>query len=1510
MFCPNPNSKEFKDLVEKVGEDEAYHLWDRFEGEVPKSVIEAPGTVTLSKTESTALDTALTNILKELNVNVRNVDMITDANGKKLDAVAKASALKRVIEVVEGKKDATTLPEEAAHIILEMMDPDSHVFKSMFDKVIQYPVFNEVVQEYGETYQYDDTMLRKEAIAKILTREIMQLHAERSTANSQQSNYIVRWWNLVMSYLKKKINSIDTSKLDNAIKEHTPFKETAQALLDKNLNMFASPVFSDNAFYQLSNTKSLPVTEIQKTIMESIAANAKGMQIMGDNNDRAYYKDGKKLGESVTTRRDKKFKDRFKNSIQTKEGLKRKTESAKIGNLIHKDIDNIVKRLLVKDASVQRVVETDPVTYANLEAFVRKFGNTFPKGTVFISEQMIYHKTRNMPGTVDLIAISPTGEVSIFDWKTMDFTAEEVKEYKEPKYYKTEQYDWQISQYRETLSQPEYGITKFDKLRYVPIRRTYKYDRQTGERTYKGIEVGDPELKSDAKSYLNPVPVAGEKTGVEPIDKLIDELKALFDDLKKKGSTMSQAEKQKKQARSTALRKAMLGLQLKKSFEGYIENAYVEFATVDAMLKENQKTPLTESQLMDMKESLRIYTDISKKLAALKLKDKINEKEETRLKTVQAKAEEKVAMLEEILKERFIAAAKEAGVTDYTLNALQEKGYKPVGMMTRIFTSLSRIDHPLFRTLWNLVNKANIATRKATEDLAKETAEKVENYKKWASANGYSGSNMFEPMINRKTGKMISKFSPEFYKERNSRILKGDWQWIKNNVTVDEAGLKKYLEEQRNFIRTHTFSSDKTRNTRIKETKLKELETNFNVFEHNEAWLNPKGFFTRFTKPLDKWHSKEYQYLKANKPAFEFYEFFTGKMREFSQFLPLHKGDDWTNPDRFIPSIEKDLVENVTSNGGGSTVKGLGSNFIELFEYKASEDPMFGQVNEITGEKEMVVPVYYTSEIDPSRKSYDLGRVLLLFGKMAYNYKNMSEIEGTVRNLRQTLADSKESLVDGSGKIFKNPLSDKVVTKVIAADTLTSFNDFINYYVYGIKQKDNWGYFTKTKKVVNEETGEVEEVEMKGSWNKVAGAALRAFSAKALGLNLISAGANAFGGLSNTVIMSAGKQFFTKRQWAKSMAMATAGNFNPKTRMLMAYLNMTGEKDLAALGDDVSINNILRKPSYDNIFFLQSGTDTLIHNISALSLMQNFGVDKDGKVKRLDKLPEGSKSIMDMLEVKDGKFNITEVLSSEEFYKLRAKSQAIGEKMIGMSTRDNVSGFRMTMMGQALMQFRGWIPRTVGARFGETRYDAELEVVEEGRYWSLFRQLTLKRILPLTGELISGLTTGEFGQNTRDVVHLKYVKYLEENPTVDPNEVTEEMFYEMHVANVRSTMMEIALITAFMFLAMSLKAGWDDDDDMDKRTRNYATKMLNRTMDELLFYVNPDSLIAITKGALPVFGLLSDIKSFFSELVGQSVGFLTDDEEKMEKNKPGWRFARLLPGGSTMWMWFGDKQDR
>jgi hypothetical protein len=343
--------------------------------------------------------------------------------------------------------------------------------------------------------------------------------------------------------------------------------------------------------------------------------------------------------------------------------------------------------------------------------------------------------------------------------------------------------------------------------------------------------------------------------------------------------------------------------------------------------------------------------------------------------------------------------------------------------------------------------------------------------------------------------------------------------------------------------------------------------------------------------------------------------------------------------------------------------------------------------------------------------------------------------------------------------------------------------------------------------------------------------------------------------------------------------------------------------------DSLSVNSTTRQANLEKAFFLYEYGDNALFKTVSVAFIQNHGVDENGKIVALKKLPEGSKSIREMLVIReDGTSNITDIIKSEEeFRKMRNKIQAIGEKITGMSTRDNMSGWRLSVAGQSLMQFRGWIPRTLAARFQGARYDSELELVEKGRYISLFQEIVHRRILPITKQLLGAATAGQFAANTEDYIDTLYNKFMEENPHLSREEVTREMFYETHVANVKAGLMEVALYTTFILLIGGLKEGWDDDDD-DKRFKSETMKTLNRFSDEIGFYLNPNSFQAITKGAVPAVGLFTDIGNFFKEIFGEAKGQILDDEVAIHNNKPLWRFARtFIPGGSTMWNWFGDK---
>lgn len=1507
MICPNINSREWQTLTSKVPESVAYYLWDKYQGDVPASAItQEEGKVDFGPMNEAAskLDNTLRQTLANLGISYKAVEAVKDPRGQVMTAVARADMFNKVVEVVEGRADATTLPEETSHFFVEALDKNGHVYKGMYDNITKFPEYSEVVEEYGALSDYTEEDLRKEAMAKVLAKEIIN-QSQESTLEPKLQKMLSSWWNMVMSKLKQMFSRYDAAKMNNAMEEFAPYRDLANKILNQDLSEFSSPINSSKSYYQLSNAP----TAKQKETLEAIKKGAEGITKQGQDQDRGYYKDGKKLGESVTTRRDKIFMAKYKNRPIDPEREARMKQAGQIGTLIHDDIDNIVKRELANDMSVQRVVKSDPATYAKLEAYVRELGKMH-KGAIFLAEQLVYDPKSNTPGTVDLIVINPSGTVDIYDWKTMTLDKIEKEDYGEPARWKTEKYEYQLNQYKKILA--GYGIKTFGKVRYVPIESRFKVNKTTGKRDFIGIDIGRADTsKNIDKSYLNPVPVSDEKTGEEDIDNLLLQLRALHSDVSTKKTT-SPIEIKKKQQRIKQLTRAIRELQLNKNFAGFVVSADVEFQAATARLADT-KNPPTENELVDMKERLSVYTDLSSKFKNLYADGKINNEHKRRFDKISEDAARLINQVNKSLEVALIKAAGEVGISEATLEKFSEQGSKALGPVTKIFKAISRIDHPLFRTLWNLVNKAKLQTKKDSDALTNDIKTRLDALKEWGKNKGLKGTAIFSMMLDKKQGKLISKYSEEYYKTRMQKIKAGDWQWVKNNSVIEETKLKKYIEDQKNFIETHVFSSDKEYNKAVRATKLKELQEKFNVFDNPKAFLNPDPYFQRYLKPKDTFFSTQYKELlqPQNKEALDFYNFFVEKVREFNQFMPLSGEGKWVNPDRFIPNIKESLLEQVMNSGGGASISGLKEKFSDMFSFQEDGSISMGAINPLTGEYERKIPVYYTRELPPEEKSYDLGRVLMLFGDMAYNYKYMSEIEGSVRNLRNALQDSKETMVDGLNNALRDPYSKEVQTKLVSADTLKQFDDYIGYYLYGIKQSDNLGSFTKSKVVKNAETGEEEIVESQYSYNKLASAGLRAFAVKALGLNFISQTANLAGGIMNTMILGTGGNFFTKSQIAKSMSMLASGNLNPKVMAIKEVLNLRGDNDLMKRANDVSVNDLARKMDIDKVFWLQEKADQIIFNNVGIAMMMNFGKDKDGAIKRLDKLPKGTESLLDMIKLDaNGKPNFSEVFGEEEFRKFRNKIQAIGEKITGMSTRDNVSGYRMTVLGQSLMQFRGWIPRTLSARLGATYYDAELEVVETGRYRSLYTQLMNRKFIPMLGELVTGLATGVYGQNTKDAIRTAYLKFLDENPQVDPNEVTEEMFYDMHVSNLRSNAMEAALIIAFSMLVAGIKEAWDDDDE-DKRFKTYTLKMLNRWSDELKFYISPTAFQNITKGAVPAVGLVNDIYKFFESLFTEGKSVVTGDDEMQDYNSPSWQFVKsFVPGGNTAWQWFGEQKPK
>ncbi len=123
---------------------------------------------------STALDDKMKQWLTKMGINFQNVENITDRDGVPVNAIAKADMLHAVVQVVEGKADISTLPEETAHFLVELLGDDNPLLKGMMNAVEGTETLREVEAEYSELYGNDHVRLRKEAVGKQIAKAIIR----------------------------------------------------------------------------------------------------------------------------------------------------------------------------------------------------------------------------------------------------------------------------------------------------------------------------------------------------------------------------------------------------------------------------------------------------------------------------------------------------------------------------------------------------------------------------------------------------------------------------------------------------------------------------------------------------------------------------------------------------------------------------------------------------------------------------------------------------------------------------------------------------------------------------------------------------------------------------------------------------------------------------------------------------------------------------------------------------------------------------------------------------------------------------------------------------------------------------------------------------------------------------------------------------------------------------------------------------------------------------------------
>lgn len=111
--------------------------------------------------------------------------------------------------ISEDKLDIADMPEEAAHVYIEMLGRDHPLIQRMLSEISQYDVYDEVMnnrQYYPSNYTQE--LLELEAIAKLLGREFVNFMSgeEIYPTTPKSKNFFARVWD----FIKRLFSEVDT----------------------------------------------------------------------------------------------------------------------------------------------------------------------------------------------------------------------------------------------------------------------------------------------------------------------------------------------------------------------------------------------------------------------------------------------------------------------------------------------------------------------------------------------------------------------------------------------------------------------------------------------------------------------------------------------------------------------------------------------------------------------------------------------------------------------------------------------------------------------------------------------------------------------------------------------------------------------------------------------------------------------------------------------------------------------------------------------------------------------------------------------------------------------------------------------------------------------------------------------------------------------------------------------------------------------------------------------------
>ena len=1508
---------------------------------------------TESSTSSPKTLALVKDFVKRIGVDIKQMQRIV-VNGEKQDANGAALIMQNLIQVIEGT-EGVSLSEEAMHFAVEIIkQTNPSLYKTLLKEINNYALYKQVLADYGADANYqgkdgkpDILKLKEEAIAKILVETIINQN-EGSTEKPELLAKTQSFWSSMVEWFK-------------GLFMKSGFDRAAMDIISGKAIGTVEDIRAEEGKVFLQKTRQQDAIDKLKDVDSRLTK--KEMEINGEKEERYFLDDVIQIAKRVSD----EIKDWYRRRFNGGEILK--TEEAKAvddlkmekGTAGHADFEYLVRGLndgrggvLVDENGLLRadedilddsgyVPQMDPndpdrVIYNTLKENLLERLQSLDKRnangerTVFLSEMQIFDPKTNKAGTIDLMAITPEGEVNLLDWKFMAI-ADSVEDIP---WYKVAAWKNQMDQYK-TMLINAYGIKEeqFDQTRMIPIKVSYSEGNMKQKILPKllGIEIGAVDPKDITDAYLVPVGLEEERTGNDEVDALLKKLNADYRKLSEK--TVLPSEKKSKAEQLNALFTAIRQLQMRQNLKPLLEQAKVFNSSIKSLMerfeknwKGNDPKSFSEAdvnafikEIIDAEKALNTYTKLDIDLADLFEEDADTELEDDLSKTVKIarSLETKLDKIKTSFVRDFIGKAE--GVEDVT------KEEKTISGLAKWWSDTATIQLNSAKILFRKANRALTLTTYDTIDQSKKLQTLKDKYNTWAKGKGLTNKNYFNILKKKGTNELIDEFQSEFYKELQKRINSKDpdlFKWVKENINISEynAFLKEEIaSEKTRIIEKYKDREQSDENNQKMENELNKVDKLYNTSTPTAAGWYQYELIKKF--PKEKWQTAEWKELHApqNQAALDFYDYIRERNKYYRSIGYLGGGEDRT----FLPWVRKSLVEKIVMGGKIS----VGEQFLRSISMSEG-DVGFGKIDPHTGKPIDTIPKYFITELQ-EEASEDLFKNMALYNEMAIKFKYLSEIEDQALALIDLERNKETIRVSTFSKTqYKNGKIDVSPDNSKNAELIESM---VKGIIYGQKylQNDNFDQalatFGKLGEKVNAKIGFKlfpEGLEgRKVSLNKSIDTLNRMFQTTTMGLNLTSATSNLFGGTAQSIINS-GKYFtpsdyLATEAWINSKMLGLGNTeYQKKTIGALEYFLPLTENYNREFAKKLSLNKLSQENIQDALFWMMRQTDKHVQTVNFFSFLKN-SIVQNGEVVNvrefLKKSPEyinfyegtmeqrkareakfeedvkrliEEKGVLKVGEIVDNEFVIPGVdRRSESVIVLRRKVQQLTKDALGNTTEESRRLIDMNIYGNSFMMFKRWIPRLVDVRVGGLKYNSASDAYEWGRMRTAY-SIIAKDLLGSIGNLRNSLVGNEKGvEFMREMWEKKKADYERETGKV--LDMTESEFMDLVRRNVKSQIRDLMffLVMIGLFLALKANAPDDDEDPAVKNQYKFMLRAVDKLKDEIAYFYNPANLLQlVSRGLFPSAGLLNNFGKVVENFMLEIFGLVLQNDEWVESATP------------------------